>query len=87
MINMSTAIQKAIEDIKGYRTFSDVIDIRFVCALLQNVYLEEEKKQMLEMWTGGINSCENGNPSFDKYYNEKYENENNHSCKPTRYQS
>lgn len=70
-----TVIQKAIEDINGYRSFSDQIDIRFVCSLLKNVYLEEEKEQMFKMWQMGILSCESGNPSFDKYYNEKYENE------------
>jgi hypothetical protein len=69
---MKTSIQEAIDDINGYRTFSDKIDIKFVCSLLKHVYLEKEKKQMLEMWQGGINSCDSENPSFDKYYNEKY---------------
>ncbi len=68
---MKTAIQKAIEDINGYSTFSDQIDIKFVCALL-NVYLEEEKEQMFKMWQMGILSCESGNPSFYKYWEEKY---------------
>jgi len=69
---IKTPIQKAIEDINGYRTFSDQIDIRFVCSLLKNVYLKEEKEQMFKMWQMGALSCESGNPSFDKYWEEKY---------------
>lgn len=69
---MKTAIEQAIEDINGYRSFSDQIDIKFVCSLLKNVYIKEEKKQMLKMWEMGILSTESGNPSFDKYWNEKY---------------
>lgn len=42
---MKTAIQKAIDDIKGYRSFSEKIDIRFVCALLK-VYMDEEEAQI-----------------------------------------
>jgi hypothetical protein len=33
---MEQTIDLIIEDIKGYRTFSDVIDIRFVVALLES---------------------------------------------------
>ena len=69
---MKTAIQQAIEDINGYRTFSDQIDVRFVCSLLKT-YLEEEKNQMSKMWQMGILCTETGNPSFDKYWEEKYE--------------
>lgn len=45
---MKTAIEKAIEDIESYRSFSDTIEIRFVCALLRNVYLGEEKRQIID---------------------------------------
>lgn len=70
---MKTTIEKAIEDINGYRSFSDQIDVRFVCSLLRT-YLKEEKEQMAKMWSMGILSCESGNPSFDKYWEDKYEN-------------
>ena len=43
---MESIINKAIKDISGYRTFSDTIDIKFVCALLENVYLKEEIAQI-----------------------------------------
>jgi hypothetical protein len=68
---MKTTIEKAIEDINGYRSFNDKIDVRFVCNLLKT-YLSEEKDQMLKMWQMGILSTESGNPSFDKYWEEKY---------------
>jgi len=42
---MKTTIEKAIEDIKGYRTFSDKIDVRFVCVLLES-YLKEEEEMV-----------------------------------------
>lgn len=42
---MKTALEKAIEDIKGYRTFNDKIDVRFVCVLLET-YLEEEENMI-----------------------------------------
>jgi hypothetical protein len=40
---MKTTIEKAIEDIKGYRTFDDKIDVRFVCVLLES-YLKNEEE-------------------------------------------
>jgi hypothetical protein len=43
-----TAIQKAIEDINGYRSFGEQIDILFVCRLLEKVYLETEKQQIID---------------------------------------
>jgi hypothetical protein len=43
---MESIINKVIKDISGYRTFSDTIDIKFVCALLENVYLKEESAQI-----------------------------------------
>ena len=68
---MKTTIEKAIEDINSYRSFSDKIDVRFVCNLLKT-YLSEEKDQMLKMWQMGILSSESGHPSFDKYWEDKY---------------
>lgn len=42
---MKTTIEKAIEDIRGYRTFDDKIDIRFVCVLLES-YLKNEEEMI-----------------------------------------
>lgn len=63
---MKTAIEKAIEDIEGYRSFSDTIEIRFVCALLRNMYLGEEKRQIID----AVEDCNYGNGA--EYYNETY---------------
>ena len=57
---MKTAIEKAIEDIEGYRSFSDTIDIRFVCALLRNVYMREEETQLIE--------AKNNPRNYDAYW-------------------
>lgn len=51
---MNIAIQKAIDDIKGYRSFSDQIDIAFVVALL-GVYKEEEIKNIKSSFLDGKN--------------------------------
>ena len=42
---MQTTIQKAIEDIKGYKAFGKTIDIDFVIVLL-NSHFKEEKQDM-----------------------------------------
>ena len=42
---MQTQIQKAIEDIKGYKAFGKTIDIDFVVTLL-NTYYKEKKQDM-----------------------------------------
>lgn len=55
---MKTSIQKAIEDIKGYRTFSEDISIRFVVAMLEGVYIELEKKQIMDAYNNGYREAE-----------------------------
>jgi len=42
---MKTTIEKAVEDIRGYKTFDDKIDIRFVCILLES-YLKKEEEMI-----------------------------------------
>ena len=42
---MQTPIQKAIEDIKGYKSFGKTIDIDFVVTVL-NTYSKEEKQEI-----------------------------------------
>ena len=55
---MKTSIQKAIEDIKGYRTFSEDISIRFVVAMLKGVYIELEKNQIMDAYNNGYREAE-----------------------------
>jgi len=73
---MKTAIEKAIEDIKGYRSFSNVIEISFVCALLRNVYMGEEKAQIIEAQSYAVSHADmtNNKGYFDceQYYTETY---------------
>lgn len=38
-----------------------------------------EQLQMLEMWVGGITNAQNNGKSFDKYYQDKYENKLNNN--------
>lgn len=54
-----TAIQKAIEDIKGYKNFNKVIDVDFVVALL-NTYVEKEKQQIIDAFEDGQKDTANG---------------------------
>jgi hypothetical protein len=78
---MKTAIEKAIEDIKGYRTFDDKIDIRFVCVLLETYLKDEEeliKFAFLDGEQNGVTlSLENiskylhANDYFEKKFKDK----------------
>jgi hypothetical protein len=49
---METTLAAIIDDLKGYRTFNDRIDIRFVCALLE-AYLPSEKLQITKSFDAG----------------------------------
>lgn len=76
---MKTAIEKAIEDIEGYRSFSNVIEIGFVCALLRNVYMGEEKALIIDAFKYGVTEGTLTNINYlkceseaDHYYNETY---------------
>ena len=63
---MKTAIQKAIEDLEGYKTFTSIIDVDFAVALL-NTYVKMEKQQIIdaaERWKG--------TDFAEKYYAETY---------------
>lgn len=71
-----TAIKQAINDIKGYRSFSEMIDIKFVVALLENVYKEKEREQIIDAWNAGFNSQPfKLNNEDSLYYEETYINE------------
>lgn len=70
-----TAIQKAIEDIKGYKNFNKVIDVDFVVALL-NTYVKMEKQQMTDAQSYAISNADMTNNrgyfDCDKWYDETY---------------
>lgn len=55
---MKTTIQKAIEDIEGYRSFGNDISIKFVVAMLRGVYIELEKKQIMDAYNSGYREAE-----------------------------
>jgi hypothetical protein len=71
-----TAIQKAIEDINGYRSFGEQIDILFVCRLLEKVYLEMEKQQIIDAFGVGCHLESKRLIGYhdvaEQHYNETY---------------
>ena len=69
-----TAIQEAIEDIKGYRTFDEVIHVSFIVALL-NTYLEKERNQIVEAWCAGLENEPMSRLYAEKYFYSKYSND------------
>jgi hypothetical protein len=70
---MQTAIQKAVEDIKGYKTFTSIIDVDFVIAVL-NTYVKEEKQQIITAFEAGQKDTANGFyiKNGNNHYTEKY---------------
>lgn len=75
---MQTAIQKAVEDIKGYKTFTSIIDVDFVIAVL-NTYVKEEKQQIITAFEAGQKDTANGFyiKNGSRHYTEKYPEKNN----------
>jgi hypothetical protein len=71
MAKEKTALQKAIEDIKGYGAFGDVINIKFAAALLRT-YLEKERDQIVDAWCAGIENEPMSKIHGEKYFNKKY---------------
>ena len=53
MSKKNTALQTALEDIKGYKNFGKVIDIDFVVTLIEKQYLELEAKQLSNAYEVG----------------------------------
>jgi hypothetical protein len=49
---MKTVLEKAIEDIGGYMTLGDKMDIKFISVLLQS-YLPQEKLQIKQAFSDG----------------------------------
>jgi hypothetical protein len=49
---MKTTLEKAIEDLKGYMTFSDKLDIKFAFILLES-YLAQESEQIKQAFIDG----------------------------------
>lgn len=71
---MKTAIKLALEDLNGYRSFGEKIDIRFVCALLENVYLDLEKEQLKNAYTKGeLNIITSKNIDSDSFFENTFE--------------
>jgi len=62
---MKTALEKAIEDLKGYKTFSDKLDIKFACILLES-YLAQETEQIKQAFIDGEANV------WDRHRDENY---------------
>jgi len=68
---MKTAIQKAIEDLEGYKTFTSIIDVDFTVALL-NTYIEKEKQQIIDAYNKSFELRDKPYSTADKYYISTY---------------
>lgn len=67
---VKTTLEMAIEDINTYRSFSDVIDVRFVVTLL-NTYLTQEEKQINDAEHYGYYFIED-EKYLGRYYTQKF---------------
>ena len=62
---MKTALEQAIEDLKGYMTFSDKLDIKFAFILLES-YLPKEAQQIKDAFLHGKENV------WDRYRDEHH---------------